>query len=123
MKYFYTSFTKIAQWISLVQSHITRYVTHYNFFFSAHKNDKHKRYRKPKRTRKTRKELKRQEIKRTEREKLEKIVKVKIKKVKELKTLEIQKLELERQLLNEKEQIDIATEIGNITKKVFVIIK
>ena len=53
MKYFYTSFTKIAQWISLVQSHITRYVTHYNFFFSAHKNDKHKRYRKPKRTRKT----------------------------------------------------------------------
>lgn len=54
---------------------------------------------------------------------MEKIVKVKIKKVKELKTLEIQKLELERQLLNEKEQIDIATEIGNITKKVFVIIK
>ena len=33
MKYFYTSFTKIAQWISLVQSHMTRYVTHYNFFF------------------------------------------------------------------------------------------
>ena len=62
-------------------------------------------------------EQKKQKIKRTEREKLEKIVKVKIKKVKELKTLEIQKLELERQLLNEKEQIDIATEIGNITKK------
>lgn len=123
MKYFYTSFTKIAQWISLVQSHITRYVTHYNFFFQHIKMTNTKGIENLKELEKLETELKRQEIKRTEREKLEKIVKVKIKKVKELKTLEIQKLELERQLLNEKEQIDIATEIGNITKKVFVIIK
>lgn len=54
---------------------------------------------------------------------MEKIEKIKINKIKELEKLGNQKLEIKWELINEKEEIEIAREIANTTQELFIMSK